>query len=84
MSKSLNNCIYLSDDDETLKKKVNSIYTDPTRVKATDKGHIEGNVAFIYHDIFNTNKDEVKDLKERYVEGKVGDVEVKEKLFYST
>ncbi len=81
MSKSLNNCIYLSDGDETLKKKVNSIYTDPTRVKATDKGHLEGNVAFIYHDIFNTNKDEVKDLKERYVEGKVGDVEVKEKLF---
>lgn len=81
MSKSLNNCIYLSDDDETLKKKVNSIYTDPTRLKATDKGHLEGNVAFIYHDIFNTNKDEVKNLKERYVEGKVGDVEVKEKLF---
>jgi tryptophanyl-tRNA synthetase len=81
MSKSLNNCIYLSDDDETLRKKVNSIYTDPTRVKATDKGHLEGNVAFIYHDIFNTNKDEVKDLKDRYVEGKVGDVEVKEKLF---
>ncbi|MEI6886917.1 MAG: tryptophan--tRNA ligase [bacterium] len=81
MSKSLNNCIYLSDDDETLKKKVFSVFTDPSRVHATDPGKIEGNVAFIYHDYFNTNKEEVEDLKKRYVSGKVGDVEVKEKLF---
>lgn len=81
MSKSLNNCIYLSDDDETLRKKVFSVYTDPSRIHATDPGNIEGNVAFIYHEYFNTNKEEVSDLKKRYTTGKVGDIEVKEKLF---
>jgi tryptophanyl-tRNA synthetase len=81
MGKSLNNAIYLSDDEETLRKKVFAVYTDPTRIRKTDKGHIEGNVAFLYHDFFNENIEEVKDLKERYVEGLVGDVEVKEKLF---
>ena len=81
MSKSLNNAIYLSDDEETLRKKVFSVYTDPTRIHATDPGHIEGNVAFVYHDYFNDNKEEVEELKERYILGKVGDVEVKERLF---
>ena len=56
------------------------VYTDPTRLKATDPGHLEGNVAFMYHDLFNANVDEVADLKERYVAGKVGDVAVKKKL----
>lgn len=81
MSKSLNNCIYLSDDEQTLRKKVFSVYTDPHRVHATDPGRIEGNVAFIYHDSFNPNKEEVEYLKERYRKGKIGDVEVKERLF---
>ena len=81
MGKSLNNCIYLSDSEEELKKKVFMVYTDPGRVHATDPGKIEGNVAFVYHDLFNKNKGEVEELKERYVAGKVGDVEVKEKLF---
>ncbi|MCK9368930.1 tryptophan--tRNA ligase [Candidatus Dojkabacteria bacterium] len=81
MSKSLHNCIYLSDSEEELRKKVFKIYTDPERIRVTDKGHIEGNVAFIYHDAFNPNKEEVEDLKAKYVEGKVSDVEVKEKLF---
>lgn len=81
MSKSLNNCIYLSETDEDLRKKVFSIYTDPSRVHATDPGKLNGNVAFIYHDMFNNNVDEVNDLKNRYISGKVGDVEVKEKLF---
>lgn len=80
MSKSLDNCIYLSDDEETVNKKVMSMYTDPTRIHATDPGHVEGNPAFIYHDTFNTNKEEVEDLKERYLKGTVGDVEVKKKL----
>jgi len=56
------------------------MYTDPTRLRATDPGHIEGNPVFVYHDAFNPNKEEVADLKERYVQGKVGDVEVKKKL----
>jgi len=80
MSKSLGNCIYLSDDSQIVKQKVMSMYTDPTRIHPTDPGHIEGNPVFIYHDAFNSNKAEVEDLKARYVAGKVGDVEVKEKL----
>ena len=55
-------------------------YTDPTRLRATDPGHVRGNPVFTYHDAFNDNLDEVKDLKARYVKGKVGDVEVKQKL----
>lgn len=81
MGKSLNNAIYLSDSEEELRKKVFKVYTDPNRIRATDPGTVEGNVAFIYHDLFNTDKEEVADLKKRYVEGTVGDVEVKEKLF---
>lgn len=80
MSKSLDNCIYLSDDEETVNKKIKGMYTDPSRVHATDPGHVEGNPAFMYHDAFNPNIDEVNDLKERYVKGTVGDVEVKTKL----
>lgn len=80
MSKSLNNFISLSEDRESLHKKIMSMYTDPNRVKATDPGKVEGNPVFIYHDAFNPNKEEVNDLKERYVKGMVGDVEVKQKL----
>ncbi len=81
MSKSGGNSILLSEDEESLKKKVMSIYTDPDRIHTTDPGKVEGNPVFIYHDTFNKNKEEVKDLKERYKKGRVGDVEVKEKLF---
>lgn len=80
MSKSLGNCIYLSDDEETINAKVRAMYTDPNRIKATDPGKVEGNPVFIYHDAFNDNKQEVEDLKNRYRAGKVGDVEVKQKL----
>ncbi|MCI0446152.1 tryptophan--tRNA ligase, partial [bacterium] len=80
MSKSLNNAIYLSDDEETVSQKVMKMYTDPTRLRATDPGHVEGNPVFQYHDAFNDNKEEVEDLKGRYRAGKVGDVEVKKKL----
>jgi tryptophanyl-tRNA synthetase len=80
MSKSLNNAIYLKDDAETVRKKVMGMYTDPTRLRATDPGHVEGNPVFMYHDAFNPNTAEVDDLKERYVRGAVGDVEVKQKL----
>ncbi|MBU2008363.1 MAG: tryptophan--tRNA ligase [Chloroflexi bacterium] len=80
MSKSLGNAIYLSDDPQTVEARVMSMYTDPTRVHATDPGHVEGNPVFAYHDAFNPNKDEVEELKTRYREGKVGDVEVKKRL----
>ena len=81
MTKSLNNTINLSDSSEEVKKKVMGMYTDPSRLRATDPGKVEGNPVFIYHDVFNENKNEVLDLKERYTQGKVGDIEVKEKLY---
>lgn len=73
--------IYFNDKSEDVKKKIMSMYTDPNRLKATDPGKVDGNPVFVYHDAFNDNLDEVKDLKERYEKGKVGDVEVKEKLY---
>ncbi|MGB0694838.1 MAG: tryptophan--tRNA ligase [Rhodospirillaceae bacterium] len=77
MSKSLGNCIFLSDDSKTVAKKVNSMFTDPNRIRADIPGKVEGNPVFIYHDIFNPNKDQVEELKTRYRAGKVGDTEVK-------
>lgn len=81
MSKSLGNIIGIFDDEATIRKQIMSCYTDPSRLKATDPGKVEGNPIFIYHDLINTNKEEVEDLKKRYQAGAVGDVEVKEKLF---
>ncbi|OGM28252.1 tryptophan--tRNA ligase [Candidatus Woesebacteria bacterium RIFCSPHIGHO2_01_FULL_41_10] len=80
MSKSIGNCIYLKDSSEEVTKKIMGMYTDPSRVHPTDPGKVEGNPVFIYHDAFNPNKEEVKDFKNRYREGKVGDVEVKKRL----
>lgn len=80
MSKSAGNTINLSDDAKTVEKKVQSMFTDPNRVRSDIPGTVEGNPVFIYHQIFNPQKDEVEDLKTRYREGKVGDVEVKQKL----
>ena len=80
MSKSVGNAIFLSDDVETVRQKVMNMYTDPKRLRATDPGMVEGNPVFIYHDAFNPSKAEVDELKERYRAGKVGDVEVKQKL----
>ena len=80
MTKSLGNAIFLSDDAGTVRKKVMKMYTDPNRLHPSDPGKVDGNPVFIYHDAFNTDKEEVADLKKRYVTGKVGDVEVKEKL----
>lgn len=80
MSKSLNNAVYLSDDETTVNKKVMSMYTDPKRLRATDPGTVEGNPVFQYHDAFNDNQEEVEDFKVRYREGRVGDVEVKKRL----
>ena len=80
MSKSLGNAIYLDDDAEAVRRKVFSMYTDPKRIRADVPGTVEGNPVFIYHDTFNPNTAEVEDLKARYRAGKVGDVEVKQKL----
>ncbi len=80
MSKSLDNAIYLKDTAAVVSEKVRSMYTDPTRLRATDPGHVEGNPVFLYHDAFNPNREEVADLKNRYRRGAVGDVEVKQKL----
>jgi len=80
MSKSYGNAIELSDDAETVKKKVMRMYTDPKRVRADVPGTVEGNPVFLYHDAFNPDEAEVQDLKDRYRAGRVGDVEVKEKL----
>jgi tryptophanyl-tRNA synthetase len=80
MSKSLDNAIFLSDDPQTVNDKVRGMYTDPKRVRADIPGTVEGNPVFVYHDAFNPDVDEVKDLKDRYRKGEVGDVEVKTKL----
>lgn len=81
MSKSLGNAILLSDDSRTVRKQINGMYTDPNRISADIPGNVEGNPVFAYHDLFNPNVAEVDDLKTRYRAGRVGDVEVKEKLF---
>jgi tryptophanyl-tRNA synthetase len=80
MSKSVGNAIFLSDDAETVRRKVMSMYTDPTRIHATDPGHVRGNPVFTYHDAFNPDKEDVADMKRRYRRGRVGDVEVKKRL----
>ena len=80
MSKSLGNAIYLSDPADVVTVKVMQMYTDPKRVRADIPGTVEGNPVFIYHDAFNPDKEEVAELKERYRQGKVGDVEVKRRL----
>ena len=80
MSKSLNNAIYLSDDAATVEAKVKVMYTDPKRLRATDPGTVEGNPVFVYHDTLNSDQAEVAELKERYRQGAVGDVEVKARL----
>jgi tryptophanyl-tRNA synthetase len=80
MSKSYGNTIDLSDDPETVVRKVRQMYTDPKRVRADVPGTVEGNPVFIYHDAFNPDIVEIEDLKARYRQGRVGDVEVKTKL----
>jgi tryptophanyl-tRNA synthetase len=80
MSRSVGNTINLFDGPEVVHAKVMSMYTDPSRIRATDPGHVAGNPVFAYHDAFNPDTDEVADLKRRYVAGRVGDVEVKQRL----
>ncbi len=89
MSKSLGNCIYLSDESEDIKKKVMSMYTDPDHVRVEDPGKIEGNTVFTYLDAFSTEEHFAKfmpdyanldELKAHYKRGGLGDVKVKKFL----
>jgi tryptophanyl-tRNA synthetase len=80
MSKSLGNTIFLSDNAAAVRKKVHSMYTDPNRVRADIPGTVEGNPVFTYLDHFDPDQAAVAELKERYRAGRVGDVEVKERL----
>jgi tryptophanyl-tRNA synthetase len=77
MHTSYGNAIYLRDTAEETTQKVMNMYTDPTRLRATDPGHVEGNPVFTLLDIFHEDKAELNELKARYQAGKVGDVEVK-------
>ena len=81
MSKSLGNCIYLSDDEDTLRKKVMSMYTDPHHIHVEDPGQVEGNIVFTYLDIFDDDKEKVQELKDHYRAGGLGDVKIKKYLF---
>ena len=76
MSKSLNNGIYLSDDEATLRQKVMSMYTDPGHIHVNDPGKVEGNTVFEYLDVFAEDRNYVAQLKEKYTAGGLGDVKV--------
>ena len=89
MSKSLGNCIYLSDDAKTVEQKVKSMYTDPAHLNVSDPGHIEGNAVFTYLDAFATNQDfadfwpefkTLDELKDAYTHGGIGDMKCKKML----
>ena len=89
MSKSLGNCIYLSDDADTVWKKVKGMYTDPTHINLSDPGHLEGNAVFTYLDAFSTDTDfaefwpeyrNLDELKDHYTRGGLGDMKCKKFL----
>lgn len=89
MSKSLGNCIYLSDDADTVWSKVKSMYTDPTHINVADPGHVEGNAVFTYLDAFSTDQDfadfwpefqNLDELKAAYTHGGIGDMKCKKLL----
>ncbi|MGF2384369.1 tryptophan--tRNA ligase [Lentilactobacillus otakiensis] len=80
MSKSLGNAIYLADDEDTIQKKVMSMYTDPNHIHVEDPGQVEGNTVFTYLDIFDPDKQKVQDLKDQYSHGGLGDVKIKRYL----
>ncbi|PDP68057.1 tryptophan--tRNA ligase [Prevotella intermedia] len=89
MSKSLGNCIYLSDDADTVWAKVKGMYTDPTHLNVSDPGHVEGNAVFTYLDAFSTDDDfaefwsefkTLDELKAAYTAGGIGDMKCKKLL----
>jgi len=80
MHTSYGNAIFLKDSPEETVRKVMDMYTDPTRIHPHDPGHVEGNPVFVYHDLFNPDRETVEGLKASYRSGEVGDVEVKRRL----
>jgi len=80
MSKSLGNTIVLDASDKDIKKAVNAMYTDPNHLRIEDPGQVEGNVVFTYLDAFDTNKEELEELKAHYRPGGLGDGTVKKRL----
>ena len=89
MSKSLNNCIYLSDTEEEVRRKVMSMFTDPNHLKVEDPGQVEGNSVFTYLDAFSKEEHfsrylpdykNLEELKEHYTRGGLGDVKIKKFL----
>lgn len=89
MSKSLGNCIYLKDDEKTIKQKIMSMYTDPTHINVTDPGHTEGNPVFMYLEAFSTPEHfaeylpeykNLDEMKEHYERGGLGDMKCKKLL----
>ena len=89
MSKSLGNCIYLSDEPEEIQKKIMSMFTDPTHLRVSDPGHVEGNPVFIYLDAFCHDEHfeeflpeykNLDELKAHYTRGGLGDIKVKKFL----
>lgn len=89
MSKSLGNCIYLSDNADEVWSKVKSMYTDPTHLNVSDPGHVEGNAVFTYLDAFSTDQDfadfwpefaNLDELKAAYTAGGIGDMKCKKLL----
>lgn len=90
MSKSLNNCIYLSDSSEDVRKKIMSMFTDPNHLRVEDPGQVEGNPVFIYLEAFSTDEhfqkflpeyENLQALKDHYSRGGLGDVKVKKFLY---
>lgn len=80
MSKSAGNCIYLSDDSETVRKKVMSMYTDPNHIRVEDPGNTENNAVFIYLDAFCKDRKKYEEMKAHYERGGLGDVTIKKYL----
>lgn len=80
MSKSLGNCIYLSDSADVLAKKVKGMYTDPGHLRVEDPGKVEGNPVFIYLDAFDSDKEGLREMKAHYERGGLGDSLVKKRL----
>jgi tryptophanyl-tRNA synthetase len=89
MSKSLGNCIYLKDDEKTLKQKIMSMYTDPEHINVADPGHVEGNTVFTYLDAFSRPEHfaeycpdyrNLDEMKEHYTRGGLGDMKCKKFL----
>ena len=81
MSKSLNNCIYLKDDSETVRKKVMSMYTDPNHIRVEDPGDTKNNTVFIYLDAFCKDREKLAEMKAHYERGGLGDVACKKYLY---